>query len=423
MRGRVLMKLNGNAIYDGGYGGGKCIGVGTLKDEDGRYHEDAISEANVLLEECSEKPPMVVPTDVKQTNIVESRKIRIVYEDNSTYESIADANGNPVGLGKWTSPGGESRKGTFLDGEFKEGTVVMKLSDSITYEGGYKNGKFNGENGTLRGENNNIILEGTFEDGKFKEGIATMADNPDGSTYGGPIVNGVPSGRGKIVHLNGDYEEGIFEDGSFCSGIKKVTNLKGLSYEGGYEDKEWKGSGYGKLVHGDDESGLRVGDLEEGKFLDGQPREVFLKTNISNLWSYRVYDSGISEYMLPGEPIRGKDGKLNTDRKALTELMPIYGLELKPDSRIKYYFYGENKKLEKTLKIDFDRANGLLSSGGVTDLGGLGQERPWRSGTGEEWSCRKLLPRRSQNFSWLARREWPGRGPPRASTVLMAAIL
>ncbi|MDR3078864.1 MAG: hypothetical protein LBU15_02390, partial [Rickettsiales bacterium] len=256
-----------------------------------------------------EDPPMEVQP-ITLDDVVEgadaSGEVRIAYKDGSVYTGEVDGDCRPNGVGEWIGPGGELREGTFENGKFKSGTVVMKLSKNVTYAGKYENGKFNGK-GTLKDGDGKVIKDGKFKEGEFMEGQATV-HNPDGTTYEGPIKGGKYEGEGgKLVFPNGDHQAGEFQDDSFCSGTVRITNSDGSLYEGGCYNK--KREGYGKLVYGD-------GCSVEGDFMNGEARSVILEKKSpdgKSTFIHAVYDrSGnmLLRQKLSEKPDCGKDKEL-----------------------------------------------------------------------------------------------------------------
>ncbi|MDR3078631.1 MAG: hypothetical protein LBU15_01185 [Rickettsiales bacterium] len=238
------------------------VSVRKLEKEPDRYENREIVFKNL---DKVKNPPMAVPTNPDVVTYKDG-ETNITYEDGSTYVGKVNKKGIPDGKGIWKNSEGELRKGRFKNGEFKEGTVEMKLSSSVTYTGGYKNGKFDGE-GELMGADNKSLKKGTFENGKLKNGEVAF-DNSDGSCYGGYIKNGKFNGEGTWLGPYGDSCKGEFKDGTIFGGDVKITNPDGSVYSGKYANG--MRHGYGTLTYSD-------GCSLEGEFEKGEARNVVLK--------------------------------------------------------------------------------------------------------------------------------------------------
>ncbi len=111
------------------------------------------------------------------------------------------------------------------DKELFHGNVKFVYSNGTIYEGGYRNGQFNGD-GTI--------------------------NYPDGSMYEGNFVNGVIEGEGEYTASNGDVYVGQFVNNDYC-GHGKYTCLNGNSIEGKFESSKIKG--YARVkISGEDEA-------------------------------------------------------------------------------------------------------------------------------------------------------------------------
>ncbi|MDR3078863.1 MAG: hypothetical protein LBU15_02385 [Rickettsiales bacterium] len=317
------------------------------------------------------KPPMEVqPTtfdDVEGGDA--SGEVRITYGDGSVYTGEVNEDCKPNGNGEWTGPEEELRKGIFKDGKFESGTVVMKLSNSITYRGGYKNGKFE-EYGELEDREGGYYKKGKFRDNLFLEGNIKSID-PNGTTREVYLKDGLFIGLRKVVHLNGDYEEGTFITNSLNSGKVKKSYPDGSSYEG--ECFNGLRHGYGKITH-------KGGSTEEGEFSNGVALKTFHKFKGNNICYYQVYNSEgklILRQLLSKAPVQVEDEerrekrfKMDAERELLLEETYDYSYP-RTKSSVKHYFYKKDGSLEKTVTIDLNLFNKLLSSGKATNLGDL----------------------------------------------------
>ena len=112
------------------------------------------------------------------------------------------------------------------------GSVKLTYSNGTVYEGGYRNGLFNGE-GTL-----------IF---------------PDCSKYDGNFVNGAIEGKGEYTTSNGDIYEGQFADNEYC-GHGKYTYVNGNTIEGKFEGNKIKG--YASIEISGEDEGRQINGYE-----------------------------------------------------------------------------------------------------------------------------------------------------------------
>jgi hypothetical protein len=192
-------------------------------------------------------------------------KGKIVYNDGREYEGDVDfGEANGVGTLKF-----ENKKYT---GEFKnnlfhgEGELLEDNGD--IYQGGFANGLSNGQG--LATFADGRIYQGQFIDGN----LTGQGDYRDGEViYTGEFKNWLFSGKGryqfkKMIYV-GDFLQGRFH------GVGSQVFGDDLSYEGGFIDGKYNGSGIllenGDRYEGEFQSGLKHGRgiLIYAKALDG----------------------------------------------------------------------------------------------------------------------------------------------------------
>ena len=136
---------------------------------------------------------------------------------------------------------------------------------------------------------------------------------PDGSYYVGPLVGGIPEGKGKIKFKSGDKYEGDVRKGK-ANGVGEVVLKSGGAYAGSFQDNQYEGQGvyitkagtryagmfsesklnglaaqYDGLTQGDVELGHYTDSLRHGKGIyveDGQMYETLYEKG--KLASYKA---------------------------------------------------------------------------------------------------------------------------------------
>ncbi|MDR3078445.1 MAG: hypothetical protein LBU15_00185, partial [Rickettsiales bacterium] len=307
--------------------------------------------------------------EAEETKTLEGGKMEIIYEDDSIYVGRVGVDGKPHGRGTWVdAEKKELRQGEFARGNFVGGEVVMELSDNISYAGGYRNGKFDGM-GELKSKDGEYYKKGRFGDNILIDGSLNII-SLDGSIHKADIKDdGSLSGTNvEIFHLNGNYESGEFLRGSLYNGKIRTTYPNGSSYDGEYSNG--LRSGYGIVTY-------KNGDIAEGESLNGKPLGMFTKSKGSNIYRHEAYDNEgrlASHEMLSKTPVRlgGEENRfeMNAKREPIWKEIYSYDSGIMKDSII-LYPPSKDGIPEKTIEIDFNLANALLSSGEATDLEGL----------------------------------------------------
>ena len=153
--------------------------------------------------------------------------------------------------------------------------VIVLLAVLLTRGG-------DGDDAVQVAENVETVSESAAQTAEAGEEGSADGAIPEGATYEGDLVNGVPEGTGKMTSANGNVYEGEWKNGK-REGQGKATAADGRIYEGAWKaDKqegqgkmtwpdgkvyegEWKAGkpeGQGKMTHAD-------GDVYEGEFKAG----------------------------------------------------------------------------------------------------------------------------------------------------------
>ena len=107
-------------------------------------------------------------------------------------------------------------------------TVTEKnfIENRKQYNGNIEDDKFHGE-GKLIYHNSDDFFNGTWHEGKFKIGLGkfTFKDNV---SYDGQWQNNAAQGQGKLTYANGDYLNGIWNQGKFIRGKKKNESTEDI---------------------------------------------------------------------------------------------------------------------------------------------------------------------------------------------------
>ncbi len=131
--------------------------------------------------------------------------------------------------------------------------VIVLLAVLLTRGG-------DGDDAIQVAENVETSSESAAQTAEEGEEESTDGAIPEGATYEGDLVNGVPEGTGKMIYANGNVYEGEWKNG-LPEGQGKATFADGRVYEG--EWKAGKCEGQGKMTHAD-------GDVYEGEWKDGK---------------------------------------------------------------------------------------------------------------------------------------------------------
>jgi hypothetical protein len=162
--------------------------------------------------------------------------------------------------GKYTTASGNIYNGMFtnkalmangnevLKSQFVEGTVDVATSTG-RYVGEAKSTNFHGKGKLILKSGNSY--EGNFVNSLLdpKSAMVVCVKLASGDSYEGEVLNGLLHGQGVIRCANGDYYEGRFEKGKFLgNGQVRVTDKKGMVYEGNVQNFEYEQDGKVKKV-------------------------------------------------------------------------------------------------------------------------------------------------------------------------------
>ena len=186
------------------------------------------------------------------------------YEDGTTYAGEWK-DGEFDGQGTYTEPWGDSYVGAYKDGERDGQGTLTRADGSIVQEGLYKKGQLVGEtpdceeveyknacNTTVSFQKE--LFTGQFEGGVFKGKAAS------GVEYNGGMKDGKWDGQGTLTQADVFSYVGAWKDGDFDGqGTLTMTNV--FSYVGAFKDGEFDGQG---TLTGTD------GQVEEGLFKKGK---------------------------------------------------------------------------------------------------------------------------------------------------------
>lgn len=237
-KGTFMWKSTGD-IYVGDFVAGKLTGKGKLTKKDGSYFEGDFEEGN-----CTGKAKTPYKSKFYDSE-VKGKEVSGVYEGE-----IKD--NKPNGKGTYTSSkfvkyegydedGNETYKpvpeysytGTWQNGlKFGEGIFMtyiyndgFHIFDKLTYEGGFKNDLYEGDNSTLSKINlySGFSYAGGFKSGKFHGfGKKDEWNNEGaGASYEGQFMNGEYHGEGILTldhYIGSYYFKGTFENGYIVYG-------------------------------------------------------------------------------------------------------------------------------------------------------------------------------------------------------------
>jgi hypothetical protein len=133
----------------------------------------------------------------------------IVTPDGGRYYG-AVVHGKFQGHGRIEWDNGTTYEGGFKDGQF-DGRGTYSAADGRRYVGEFANGQFHGR-GRFEAANGEIY-EGDFDNGEFT-GYGTYS-RPDGGRYKGQFFKWRPHGQGHFVAPNADIYDGEFKNGAF----------------------------------------------------------------------------------------------------------------------------------------------------------------------------------------------------------------
>lgn len=168
-------------------------------------------------------------------------------------------------------------EGELNDAGKPDGFGKLSFKSGVTYEGGFKDGKYKGIGKLTSGDK--IIFEGEWDDDTPLGSYVDSKIYPNGSIYTGEYNgDGVPFGKGLIVYPRGDKYEGDVANGlPYGKGI--WTHSGGATEDGGW--REGKNYGEHTFTYGDRSM------IEKSEYLDDGTR-----TNIRNLCYVPEFTSG-----------------------------------------------------------------------------------------------------------------------------------
>ncbi|MDR1495070.1 MAG: hypothetical protein LBI29_03495 [Rickettsiales bacterium] len=264
--GRGKLTFEDGTVYEGNFKKGSCSGWGQLKFKDGGFEYGNFEDGE--LKNGTAKAIDLGDTEREYTYANGARTCRkIIYSNCPTAVSCE---------GEFT-----------LDGKMKK--VLFIYQDNT-------NKKTKNYSYRIFGDSGNILLEQKlpgepkrdndgkllFEDLKMPLANAEnlepeMTEEADGKTwtihykngdvYKGSVKDGKPNGEGRLVHTNGNYEEGTFADGEFTgNGKMKIINSGGIIYEGDVKNGKYDGKGiWENGITGE----YKIGEFKEGEFETG----------------------------------------------------------------------------------------------------------------------------------------------------------
>jgi hypothetical protein len=164
------------------------------------------------------------------------KKCKIVFRDGNIYEGDIDENYQPNGTGELLYKNKDRYSGFFKDGK-PDGTGKKIFTNGNIYEGNFSNGHITGTGKMTH--NNGEIYEGQFYKGKMHGTGKLINEN----IYEGNFKNDFKCGKGKLILECGDIYEGNFEDDEY-HGFGKMEYINGNIEDGIWNDGIYFGSGY-----------------------------------------------------------------------------------------------------------------------------------------------------------------------------------
>lgn len=212
----------GNGNYTGDLKDGEPNGHGTIIYDDGKKFVGEFKEGKAHGKGVYTSATGKVLFDGTYEN---GGRIKgtMTYDDGSTYTGgfyHGDYEwlwGTPHGQGVYRSASGEILfEGEYDEGERKTG-YGKEVHEDYTYEGNYKNGKWNGQ-GTLTWpkakEDDSYKFVGEFADGWRTNGRMYFVG---GAMYDGSFKNNQFTGKGTIFDDDGTYQTGTFKNGELIN--------------------------------------------------------------------------------------------------------------------------------------------------------------------------------------------------------------
>lgn len=224
-------------------------------------------------------------------------------------------------------------EGMFDMGYFEGvGRLCKGLPENMFYEGEFQRGKIQGKGKMFESDGKTLRSEGQYEQGELVEGFIRIFDKKTNRlVYEGGIKNGKYEGQGTLyTHTNQVTEKGLFRDGRLLEGHKKqffgdgVTveiegNVKDFEYEGKVIEYYFNGNvlyegnyvggkknGQGIVYHRNGKL-KQKGIFKDDVFFEGEAIYYWednvtlkFKGNIANMYyngyGEKYYDNGFIEY-------------------------------------------------------------------------------------------------------------------------------
>jgi len=259
-----------------------------------------LTSINITTPDDTEFPNDII-TQIRDKN-ASLKQENIKYNNGDTYDGTINKNNKKEGFGTYTTnngyiikslwkedqisdygifidPEGNYIKGTIINGDIKEGELLIKnkmkyigeflqklpnnkgilynFSDKFIYEGNFVEGEMDGQ-GIIK------YMDGTWYEGQFKkdkyDGKGKLVFK-NGGIYEGEFNNNLINGKGKFIYSDGKIYEGDFING-LKHGFGKITWNENKYFEGYWINNKQHGEGkyylngntlngifrYGKLI-------------------------------------------------------------------------------------------------------------------------------------------------------------------------------
>jgi len=237
----ILTKLSTNIIH--------LRQATTMSNVENYEINKILTSINITTPDDIEFPNDII-TQIRDKNA--SLKLEnIKYSNGDTYDGTINKNNKKEGFGTYTTnngyiikslwkddqisdygifidPEGNYIKGTIINGDIKEGELLIK--NKMKYIGEFLQ-KLPNNKGILYNFSDKFIYEGDFVEGEMDgQGIIKYMD---GSWYEGQFKKDKYDGKGKLVFKNGGIYEGEFNN-NLINGKGKFIYSDGKIYEGDF---------------------------------------------------------------------------------------------------------------------------------------------------------------------------------------------
>lgn len=273
-KGTYMWKSTGD-IYVGEFLAGEPKGKGKLTKKDGSYFEGDFEEGN-----CTGKAKTPYKSKFYDSE-VKGKEVSGVYEgeikDNKPNGKGTFTSSKLVNYEGYDDDGNEIKRqvpeysytGGWQNGvKFGEGIFITYIYDDgfqsfdkLTYEGGFKNDLYEGDNSTLSKINlySGFSYAGGFKSGKFHGFGKTdeWGGGDAGASYEGQFMNGEYHGEGILTwdhHMGSEVYKGTFENGYIVYGTcetyqnsEKPISVYSGSFSSGREHGNGKIEYFGKF--------------------------------------------------------------------------------------------------------------------------------------------------------------------------------